>query len=301
MDNRIVIVTGPTAVGKTHAAVALALKIDGEIVSADSMQIYRELKIGTARPDEREMKGVKHHMVGIIAPDESYSVARYQREALDAIDDILARQKRPIVAGGTGLYINALTYELDFTGTPGDEALRNKLSLEYDQNPAQVYDRLLALDPSAGNRIHINDKKRVVRRLEIQISGGAGEYNFSKTSERYDFSIIGLRMEREKLVNRINKRVDQMFEQGLEAEAGEIYESYGPDIQAFSAIGYKEFLPYLEEGQELVNIQEEIKKNTRRFAKRQMTWFRRDERIQWLDAGNYATMQALINDMEKLI
>jgi len=291
---KVYIVAGPTASGKTSLAVELAKKVNGEVVSADSMQIYRGMCIGTALPREEEKRGIPHHLLEIVSPDEKFSAAMYQQKAFAAIDEILSRGKTPIVAGGTGLYINALTYLLDFTKTAEDPALREELSRRYDADPARVYRELLDKDPSCGDRIHQNDKLRIVRRLEILAKGDGGEpYDFQRENEEYDFVMIALTKDRADLYADINKRVDLMKGEGLTAEVRGVYETYGAEITAFSAIGYKEFLPYFLGECSEEEAYEKIKQNTRRFAKRQLTWFRRDQRFHWLDTSEFSDKAAM--------
>lgn len=293
MGKRTVFVVGPTAAGKTELAIHLARVLNGEIISADSMQIYSELQIGTARPRESELMGMPHHLLGCIPPDGDYNVAMFQEQARSIISEILARGKLPIVSGGTGLYVNSLTYKIDFSEAGPDPALRERLSKEYDADPQKLHEKLLALDPSAAERIHVNDKKRLIRRLEILAGSGREEYDFRAREEGESSILIGLGKERERLYRDIEKRVDQMFEAGLEGEARRVYDRYGGGIPAFSAIGYKEFLPYFRGGATISEVREIIKRNTRRFAKRQLTWFRRDERIKWYFADAYENKEAL--------
>ena len=290
---KVYIVAGPTASGKTGLAVELAKLLNGEVVSADSMQIYREMAIGTALPTEEEKQGIPHHLLEIVAPDEKFSAAMYQERAFAAIDEILARGKTPIVAGGTGLYINSLTYLLDFTSTADDPQLRAELSERYDADPAALYAELLEKDPASGERIHLNDKLRVVRRLEILAKGDGGEYDFQRENAEYDFVMIALTKDRQDLYADINRRVDIMAGEGLTAEVKTIYDKYGSEITAFSAIGYKEFVPYFLGECSEEAAYDQIKQNTRRFAKRQLTWFRRDHRFHWLDTTEFPNKSAM--------
>ena len=286
-NSTVYIICGPTASGKTSVAIALAKKLNGEIISADSMQIYKQMSIGTAKPDLEEIEGVKHYLIDVVNPDEDYSVAVFKEQATSAINKILSEGKTPIVAGGTGLYINALTYDLDFFDVSENAALREELSKKYDEDPQKLYSELIELDPESEKRIHINNKNRVVRRMEILLSGDKKEYNFDKKSAKYDFKIFALCPEREVLYENINSRVDAMMSMGLEAEVKKLYDKYGKNIKAFAAIGYKEFIPYFEGLCDIDSVVYNIKLNTRHFAKRQLTWFKRDERITRIDPTQY--------------
>ena len=258
------------------------------------MQIYREMHIGTARPLPQEQEGIAHHLLGFVDPDAAYSVACYQRDALQAIEEILSRGKQPILAGGTGLYLNSILYDLDFTQTKPNQALRQRLEEQYQENPALVHARLAELDPAAAQRIHPNDKKRLIRRLEILEDTGRGEpYEFRRPQNRYQIQKIGITKPRQTLYHDIERRVDAMFAQGLEAEVREIFRKYGTEIAAFSAIGYKEFLPYFAGQATLEEISQRIKQNTRRFAKRQLTWFRREQQVCWFSTEDFSGKEAL--------
>lgn len=289
MSIPLLVVCGPTASGKTKVAADLAERYGGEVVSADSMQIYDEMRICTARPDEDEMKGIPHHMMGFLRPDEKYSVARYSEEAAGCIDDINGRGKLPIVAGGTGLYIDSLIRGISFYEEVSDSELR----CELEQRAARgddLYEELRRLDPEAAARIHPNNKVRVIRLLEKNLSTGktAGQLDEESRREPSPYSVtkIGLTcFDRSVLYDRIDRRVDSMFEAGLEAEVRGIYERYRTKTAA-AAIGYKEMLPYFEGQCSLDEAKERIKQATRNYAKRQLTWFRRDREINWVDTGD---------------
>lgn len=301
--DKVYIICGPTASGKTGISIELAKLIDGEIISADSMQIYREMNIGTARISDEEMQGITHHMLGCVNPDDDYSVALYKTEAEKCITLILSKGKSPIICGGTGLYINSLTHDYDFTKTTADEQLREKLSQRFDEEPLKLYNELAALDAQAAKRIHFNDKKRIIRRLEIIYSGNNTEYDFDKTNSKYDYRIYALGANRARLYERINERVDLMMEQGLLNEAKQLYYKYGGDIKAFAAIGYKEFIPYFNGECDLDKVVYNIKLNTRHYAKRQLTWFKRDSRIKWIDPFSFNTpkeaAEYILNDSKE--
>jgi len=278
MKQRVIVITGPTASGKTELAIHIAKRIGGEIISADSMQIYREMNVGTAKPAPGEMQGIPHYMLDEASIKTPYSVALYQQKAFSHIKDILSRGKVPIVAGGTGLYINSLLYKLDFSDTARDDAYRNKLDALSGE---ELHALLVKLDKEAAKRIHPNDKKRLIRRLEILKGGGDGTYNFRDWNEDYDFCCIGISMDRKKLYERINARVGRMIAGGLADEVYALYGKYPAELNALKAIGYKEIIPYLSGNCSLEEAAEQIRRNTRRFAKRQLTWFNNNERIKW--------------------
>jgi tRNA dimethylallyltransferase len=290
MKERVIVITGPTASGKTRLAVHIAKNIGGEIVSADSMQIYREMNIGTAKPTIEEMQGIPHYMLDEVSIQSPYSVALYQKKAFSHIRDILRRGKVPVVAGGTGLYINSLLFKLDFTKTIRDEEYRNAL----EKLPVEeLHARLGKLDDRAAARIHKNDKKRLIRRLEILKSGGDGAYDFREKNESFDFCCVGVKMDRNELYKRIEERVDSMIRGGLADEVKEIYGKYPANLISLKAIGYKEIIGYLEGLCTLEEAVADIKKNTRRFAKRQLTWFNNDERIKWFSLSEYTGPEEL--------
>ncbi len=295
---RVIIITGPTASGKTELSVQAAKRIGGEIVSADSMQIYREMNIGTAKPTPEEMQGIPHYLMDEVSIKTPYSVALYQKKAFECIEDIASRGKTPMVVGGTGLYINSLLYNLDFTQTTKNDKLR----LELEGFPSDVlHEKLKALDETAAARIHPNDRKRIIRRLEILQSGKTEDYNFREKNTTYDFKVIGITMDRAELYERINIRVDKMLENGLVAEVAGIYAQYPSNLIALQAIGYKEIIEYLESRCSLAETAENIKKNTRRFAKRQLTWFNNEERLIWFHKNQYAGTEEMLDEIIQTI
>ncbi len=295
---KVIVVVGPTASGKTAVAVELAKALDGEIVSADSMQIYRHMDVGTAKPTKEEMAGIPHHLMDFVQPDEEYSASMFQQDAFCVIEDILSRGKQPIVAGGTGLYINAITYALDFSGAKRDARIGQWLEELYDKKGADYMHRaLMRRSPVAASKVHKNNKVRVVRQLELAIRGKNQEYEFDQPNNLYDFKIIGLTKARPILYNDIEKRVDQMIANGLVQEAREIYTQYPHCQAAQKAIGYKELFDYFEEHITLAQAVDQIKQNTRRFAKRQLTWFTRDQRIRWFDMSTYSQISRCIDDI----
>lgn len=280
---KLIVITGPTATGKTAISAELAKNFGSEVISADSCQIYKGMDIGTAKATEQEMKGVPHHFIDIIDPDEEYSAALFQRQAFSIIDELCDNNRIPIVAGGTGLYVNSLVYELDFSNACKSDVIRQKYcGLADDKSVEYLYNILVLKDPDYAKIISKTDKRRIIRRLEILEQGGSREYDFRKKRKDYEIVIIGLKMNRELLYNRVNERVDEMMETGLLSEVQALYEKYGKTT-SLKAIGYKEIIGYIDGEYDLEEAVRLIKRNTRRFAKRQLTWFKKDERIKWFD------------------
>lgn len=286
-----VVIVGPTAVGKTKVSIDVAKAMDAEIVSADSMQIYERLNIGSAKPDILEQDGVKHHMLDCIPLDYSYSVAQYQSDARNSINSIIKRGRLPIVAGGTGLYVHALTYDIDFTRVIGDEEYRGQLeTIAKEKGNEFLHNMLREKSQDRANDIHPNNVKRVIRALEIlndDSEKSSDKYEFEKPLPDIDFLIIGLNMDRQQLYDRINLRVDIMIENGLIDEVkGILASGYSKDLISLQGIGYKEIIEYLEGVVTLEQAIDNIKKASRRLAKKQITWFKRDKRIKWWDLSN---------------
>ena len=284
-----VVVCGPTASGKTALAIALAQRLNGEIVSADSMQIYRGMDIGTAKPDEDERAAAMHHMIDIADPGEVFSAARYSQQASVIVDDIIARGKTPIICGGTGLYINALVSGNDFAKNSEDNGIRARLEEEYRSKGAEhIHNRLRLVDPESADRLHVNDIKRVIRALEVFELTGKTITEHNRRSKlikpRYDAVFIGIApVDRQVLYERINIRVDRMLELGLEREVGELYSAGKLTGTASQAIGYKEMLSYINGEGTLQQAADMIKQKSRNYAKRQLTWFKSDERVRWVE------------------
>ncbi|MDD2413996.1 MAG: tRNA (adenosine(37)-N6)-dimethylallyltransferase MiaA [Eubacteriaceae bacterium] len=302
---RIPVIVGPTASGKTDAAIQLAHLLNGEIISADSMQIYRKMSIGTAKPSKQEMEGIPHHLIDCVEPDDTYSVAQFKIQALASINAILSRGCLPIIAGGTGLYINALTLPWGFDRPAGSLKIRTQLEQEYqDYGADQLYQKLVLVDPLAAQKIHPHNKKRLVRALEIyKVTGktkSQWDHEATKVELPYDYILMGIQMERSLLYDRINQRVDQMMARGLEAEVTHLLDSgYSPSMISMEALGYKELIPSIMGERPLEESVAILKRDTRHFAKRQLTWFRRDERIHWFDAEAYPNNGAMAYAMEK--
>lgn len=298
---KFVVITGPTASGKTKISVEIAKEFGSQIISADSMQIYRDMDIGTAKATSEEMDTIPHHFLSIVSPDEEYSVARFQKEAFTIIDKINAEGTLPIVAGGTGLYVNSLVYRLSFDDSSKNNLLRQKyIQLADDKGIEYLYNELRDRDPNYANIIAPTDKLRIVRRLEIIDTVGVQEYDFRRVNDDYDIIIIGLYMQRDILYQRVNERVDEMIESGLLDEVRTVYEKYGY-VSSLKAIGYKELVGYINGDYDLNEAIRLIKRNTRRYAKRQLTWFRKDNRIQWFDVLSYPCIENTINDIIKYI
>ena len=285
---RIAAVVGPTASGKTALAVALAKQFNGEVVSADSMQIYRKLNIGTAKPTAEEMQGVPHHMLDVAAPGESYSVSRYEKEATACVEDILSRGKLPILCGGTGLYVDALIRGGGFLESGVDSGLRAQLEEEWNVRGGEaMLQRLASFDPDSAARLHLNDKKRIIRAVEVYLQTGititAHNARTAALPPRYDAVMIGLRTEpRQILYSRIDRRVTKMLDAGLEQEARQLLESGDLAGTAAQAIGYKEMLAYFRGEATLEQAADLIRQKSRNYAKRQLTWFQRDDRVHWI-------------------
>lgn len=304
---KVLVVVGPTASGKTALGVALAKKLDGEIISADSMQIYKYMNIGTAKVTLEEMQGIPHYLVDFVSPDEDFSVAKYKATALEAIETILSKGKLPIIIGGTGLYINSLSLPWDFQRKDNDEKIRWRLSAEAEvMGKEALYDRLKLVDPTTAAIVHPNNLNRIIRALEIyELTGKPKSYFDEETKKQevpYDYVMLGLDWDRETLYSRINRRVDLMIEEGLIDETKMLIErGYDWNLTALKAIGYKELKPYLEGTSSLAEAVTILKRDSRHYAKRQMTWFRKDQRIQWLKMNETRNVEGQVEECLKLI
>lgn len=288
---KVIVICGPTASGKTALSIELAKKINGEIVSGDSMQIYKDMDIGTAKPTKEEMQGIKHYLIDFVSPDKRYSVADYKQDAKKMIREIIKKGKVPIIVGGTGLYIDSLIYEIDYPNIEFDEKYREKLENEVNEKGLEeLYERARKIDEKAIEKISKNDKKRILRILEIYHATGKNkteqEIESRKKEVEYDYKVYALKWDREKLYERINKRVDIMIEQGLIEEVKSVYKKYNKFPTAMQGLGYKEVVEYLENKTTKEEMIEIIKQETRRYAKRQMTWFRKNKQTIWLNAEN---------------
>jgi len=288
MSDRIVVICGPTASGKTALSVALAKIFDGEVVSADSMQIYRRMDIGTAKPTLAEREGVPHHMLDVAEPGEPYSVSRYVQEATACVEDILARGKLPIICGGTGLYIDGLIRGTDYQPAGTDNGIREQLEAEWETAGAEaMMARLAAVDPDSAARLHLSDKRRILRALEVFLATGetitVHNERTRQIPPRFEAVMIGLNTEpRDILYGRIDRRVGVMLEQGLVQEVQSLLEDGLLEGTAAQAIGYKELLAHFRGEMTLEAAADLIRQKSRNYAKRQLTWFRRDARVKWI-------------------
>ena len=306
MKQKLLVIGGPTAVGKTDLSIKLAKKLNGEIISADSMQIYKYMDIGSAKVTEDEMDGIKHYLINAITPDVPFSVADFKVYGEKALNEIISKGNLPIISGGTGLYINSLTCNMTFTEAEKDEHYRKHLeNLAIEKGNEYVHEMLKECDPISYEEIHPNNRKRVIRALEVfkltnkpfsSYNAGEDFYN-----SNYDVYYYVLTMDREKLYARINKRVDIMMEKGLLDECIRLKEmGYTSDIQSMQGIGYKELLYHLEGKISLDEAIDIIKQGSRNYAKRQLTWFRRDKRCVFLDKDKMCDDEILdkvINDI----
>jgi len=307
MNNKIIVLVGPTAVGKTYVSVELAKRFNTEIISADSMQIYKGMDIGTAKITEDDKHGIIHHMIDIIFPDENYSVSEFKFKSEKTMDEILIKNKIPIIVGGSGLYVNSLIYDLDFGKAKSDSKIRDYYTSLYNEyGEDYLYYKLKEVDPESACKIHKNNVKRVIRALEVHDITGKkfSEMNtdIRKQSEKYDCVLIGLSMERNVLYNRINQRVDKMICNGLIEEVKNLLnKGYDKNLVSMQGIGYKEIIHYLDGDmvlEESVNI---LKRNTRRFAKRQFTWFLRDQNVKWYNIPSIDELDIVVDDIYKYI
>lgn len=285
---KVIVICGPTASGKTGLSIELAKKVNGEIISCDSMQIYKDMDIGTAKPSVEEMQGVKHYLLDFVSPDERYSVADFKRDAKKCIKEILEKGKTPIIVGGTGLYVDSLIYEIEYSNIEFDEEYRNSLEKQAENGELEkLYEQAKQIDPQAIEKISPNDKKRILRILEIYHATGKNkteqEIESRKKEVEYDYRVYALNWDREKLYERINKRVDIMLEQGLIEEVQNIVSKYNKFPTAMQGLGYKEVVEYLQEDLTKEEMIDKIKMETRRYAKRQLTWFRKNKQTIWLD------------------
>lgn len=281
---KIIVIVGPTAAGKSALAVKLAKKFGGEIVSADSRQIYRGMDIGAGKITRKEMRGISHHLIGIKNPDENYSVADYKKGAIAAIRKILKKKKLPIIAGGTGLYIKTVVDNLQIPRVAADAKLRAKLESEMKKRGlTYLFKKLIKLDTGAREFIDAKNPRRVIRALEVTIKTGKP---FSATRKQgkplFDALTIGIKISKEKLAKRIGWRADEMMEKGLTEEVRELAEKYGPNRKSFDSIGCREIIEYLDGKTALADAVGAIKRNTKNYAKRQMTWFKKDKRTNWV-------------------
>jgi tRNA dimethylallyltransferase len=295
-EQKLIVLIGPTAVGKTKLSIELAKQFNGEIISGDSMQIYRGMDIGTAKITPEEMDGIPHHLIDIKDPEESFSTAEFQELVRMKIEEISSKGKMPMIVGGTGLYIQSVIYDYHFTNAPSDPEFRSVLEKEADEHgPDLLHERLKAADPESASRIHPNNVRRVIRALEIVHCTGKTVIELQENQSPellYDTAVIGLTMDRDILYERINLRVDLMIKQGLLEEVKYFYDKGLRGCQSIQAIGYKELYDYFNGEISLEEAVENLKQNSRRYAKRQLTWFRNKMNVEWFD-------MSVSNDAEK--
>ena len=289
----LIILTGPTAVGKTSLSIELAKAVNGEIISADSMQVYRHMDIGSAKITPEEMENIPHHLIDVLDPDEDFNVVTFQKLAKKAAGDIWMREKIPIIAGGTGFYIQALLYDIDFTDNDNDTSLRAELETFAEEHGAEaLHEKLREVDPKSADTIHANNIKRVIRALEFYQKTGMkiSEHNETERQKEspYQFVYFILNDDRKNLYRRIDLRVDQMIEEGLVAEVKALKaRGYDRSMVSMQGLGYKEILDYLDGACTLEDAIYKIKRDTRHFAKRQITWFKRENHVTWINKKDY--------------
>ncbi|KQL54549.1 tRNA dimethylallyltransferase [Heyndrickxia shackletonii] len=284
---KLIVLIGPTAVGKTDLSIYLAQRFNGEIISGDSMQIYKSMDIGTAKISKDEMAGIPHHLIDIKNPDEPFSVAEFQKLVREKITEIHNRNRVPMIVGGTGLYIQSVLYDYRFSDDVGNDEIRTKLEQRVKTDGNMVlYEELKSIDPKSAVKIHPNNIRRVIRALEIFYCTGKTASDYQKQQVPnllYNVALVGLTMDREQLYNRINKRVDIMMENGLLEEVKRLYDSNLREVQSIQAIGYKELYAYFDGIITLEEAIERLKQNSRNYAKRQLTWFRNKLDVTWFD------------------
>lgn len=302
----VIVVVGPTASGKTSLSIELAKRLNGEIISADSMQVYRMMDIGTAKPSIDEMEGIRHYLIDEVNPDVEFNVVRFKELAELYIEKIINEGKQPVVVGGTGLYISSLINNISFSQTECDQQLRNELNEQAEKYGAEyIHNKLREVDPTSADSIHPNNVKRVIRALEVyyQTQKPISYHNEISKSipSKYNFILIGLTMDRQRLYDRIDKRVDMMIKAGLIDEVKSIIEAgYGNCQVAMQGIGYKQIIAYFNNEitqEEAIDL---IKRDSRRYAKRQITWFKRIKEINWFNIDNYGN-NSIVNDVISLI
>lgn len=296
---KVIVICGPTASGKTALSIELAKKVNGEIISSDSMQIYKYMDIGTAKPSKDEMQGIKHYLLDFLEPNQRYSVAEFKKDAEIAIEEILAKGKTPIIVGGTGLYVDSLIYGIEYQDIKLDEKYRQKLEDRASKEGLEkLYEEAQKIDPQAMEKISPNDKKRILRVLEIYKATGKNkteqEIESRKNGIKYDYKVFAINWDREALYERINKRVDMMIEQGLIQEVEQLLKKYNKFPTAMQGLGYKEVVEYLQRITTKEEMIEKIKMETRRYAKRQITWFKKNKQTIWIGPKD---LQRILDEM----
>jgi len=306
-DQPLVVITGPTATGKSDIGVQVAAHVDGEIVSADSMLVYRGMDIGTAKPTIFKMGGIPHHLIDIVEPDQEYNVALFQQQARCIIKGIISRDKIPLLVGGTGLYIRAVIDDYDFSDTEGNESYRKALQNEAVENgPESLHKRLSEVDPLAASKLHPRDVRRVIRALEVHQHTGRPISSYHTLDQpgqqSYNLMMFGLTMDRETLYRRIEQRVDLMLADGLVEEVKKLINmGFSTELSSMRGLGYKEIAAHLTGEMSLTQAVDILKRNTRRFAKRQMTWFRRDDRIKWFSVDQCGGPEFIVQEITRKV
>jgi len=301
MKNKIIIICGPTASGKTSLAIDLAKKLNTEIISADSMYVYKELNVGTAKPTKKEMQGVIHHLIDIAEPTDNFSVSDYKSLAEPIINRLINEEKVPIICGGTGFYINSILYDLSYGNSSANLEIREKYKrIAKEKGNQYVYDVLLSLDPKSAEKLHFNDLKRVIRALEIYESGTKKSAIIDNLTPKYDFDAYMIDFPRETLYERINERVEIMFNSGLIDEIKSLIDhGINPSHQSMQAIGYKEVFDYINGEISLEQVKETIKLNTRHYAKRQITFFKKLDPIKLIPKDVSELSKVIINNLNR--
>jgi len=302
--NKLAAIVGPTAVGKTRIAIEVAKRLNAEIISCDSMQIYRGLDIGTAKATPEEQNGIVHHLIDVVDPDEDYSVARFQEQAKSIIQELNQKKRLPLLVGGTGLYYQALVDDYTFYPLESHQKIRRQWNnLIKEKGLDYAYNYLQSIDPQYASTISLNDQKRIVRAIEVyQLTGQPFSALQTKSQHAYQLAVVGLYLEREQLYQRINLRVEQMLDSGLIKEVTLLRDKgYNLNHNSMQALGYKQVFSYLEGFLSEEEMLDEIKRETRRYAKRQLTWFRKDPRIHWINPGEYSNDDLLLENISSYI
>lgn len=303
---KLLVLVGPTAVGKTKLSLRLAAEYGAEIISGDSMQVYRGMDVGTAKATEKERKQIPHHMIDIHDPDHPFSVAEFQERARKLINEIHARGKLPFIVGGTGLYVESLCYDFQFSEVGSDEAFREEQMLFAEQYGSEaLWERLKQIDPESAERLHPNDQRRLIRALEVYHLTGerlSDQLKVQKKVSPYELCIVGLTMDRALLYERIEQRIDQMIGEGLVDEVrGLLQAGYGKQHISMQGLGYKEIIGYLEGTMSWEDTVVLLKRDTRRFAKRQLSWFRHMKDIEWMDVTDVGNISAHLRQIHAII
>ena len=298
MNNTVYIISGPTASGKSLIAYYLAKRIDGEVVNCDSVQLYKYMDIGSAKPTVKEMEEIPHHLYSMEDPSVNMTVADYRKMAIETINDILARGKTPIVCGGTGLYLNSILYDMDFGAAPDDDERRQELEdLASERGTGYMHEYLQGLDPDAASRIHPNNTRKIIRAIESYEQGkGIRDLSECPLNPDYDFRFFALTMERQWLYERINRRVSRLISDGLVDEVSSLLDrGYSENLSSMKAIGYKEIIGFLKGEYDLFDAKELIMKNTRHYAKRQYTWLKRYDFLTWIEIHKGETVGEVVD------